>query len=220
MLAAYPMQTGKWSGSRVDECVKAYARQLARYDAAQAGEAIDECVRTSEFIPTVAAIVGALERRSLDAMPATLAWAEVQKAIGRYGHNRTPTFSNPLVSAAVAAMGWRALCKSTEGDPATRAQFRMAYESAELVAIRDGGTERLTERTSPKMIAGEGRKELPREAGVTRIDEVMGNYKFVAANGPAALLADKTICGRGRTLIACPHGAPEGHCGVDECPGG
>jgi hypothetical protein len=56
------------------------------------------------------------------------AWAEVRRAFTRFGRAGKPAFSHPLILAAVEAIGWRALCDSTqENEPLDRAHFLRVY---------------------------------------------------------------------------------------------
>ena len=58
------------------------------------------------------------------------AWREVEKAIGRYGYDRSQeAFADlsPLTRQAVERIGWRSICMSGNTD-VIRAQFRQVFE--------------------------------------------------------------------------------------------
>lgn len=70
------------------------------------------------------------------------AWGEVMAAVGRYGYIRKPTFSDPLITRCVEAVGgWQLLCRSPiEAMTATRARFLQSYE---VLKTRERGQERM-----------------------------------------------------------------------------
>ena len=58
------------------------------------------------------------------------AWAEVKRAFLYFGRGNKPSFSHPLISAAVEAIGWRTLCDSGQDSEALdRAHFMRAYRA-------------------------------------------------------------------------------------------
>lgn len=73
-------------------------------------------------------------------------WGKVQKAIGRWGYmNKAKALAtmDEITQKAVNALGWESICAS-ENPEATRAQFRMAYES---YAKRETAQRQITEKT-------------------------------------------------------------------------
>lgn len=56
------------------------------------------------------------------------AWAEVRAEIGRVGCHGCPKFSDPLITMAASAVGWRDMCMS-ENIMIERAHFLKIYES-------------------------------------------------------------------------------------------
>lgn len=61
---------------------------------------------------------------------AEVAWAEVQRALGRYTISEVPPWSSVVLQKAVEAVGWRSICMTDdEGLGTLRAQFRTAYQS-------------------------------------------------------------------------------------------
>lgn len=80
--------------------------------------------------PRITDLREAVERIRGDGAPdLDLAWREVTKAFSKFGRYKVPTFSHPAIGAAVQALGWIALCDSTEPG-VDRAHFQRAYESA------------------------------------------------------------------------------------------
>ena len=93
--------------------------------------AVIKVCRESEFFPSVAQIVKAskdIDPRHEELPSSAEAWEEVYDKIQYVGQYRSPSFSNNVITRAVNAMGWKALC---EGDnlEADRAHFLRIYES-------------------------------------------------------------------------------------------
>lgn len=84
----------------------------------------------SEFLPTIAKIrARAVELMTGESKSGGEAWGEMidglRKRIG-YG---MPQYADPLITRAVKAIGWDAICMADEDDFATRAQFIKVYDS-------------------------------------------------------------------------------------------
>jgi hypothetical protein len=75
-----------------------------------------EAIRTLTRMPTVAELRAFVLRRWGPTQPpsAVEAWAEVQQAFGAHGRAGVPEWSHPLIAQAVAVVGWRRLCDSTD----------------------------------------------------------------------------------------------------------
>ena len=56
------------------------------------------------------------------------AWQEVRESILKYGRDRKPLFSHPVIERSVNVMGWKELCLSENSDY-DRAHFFKVYES-------------------------------------------------------------------------------------------
>lgn len=113
--------------------VTAYLEALAGYDVAAIQEACKAAVRSSEFFPTVAALVKLIEGSADDR--AALAWTRVYRAaLKGLGTYRPLDFQDPILHATVTAMGgWRQLLWIGDLDTenvdvvTTRKQFMQLY---------------------------------------------------------------------------------------------
>jgi hypothetical protein len=96
------------------------------YEAAHNG--VKRHIATSKWFPTVAEIRDAAAAESAPALEADQAWPEVLAAVSRYGRNKTPEFADPMISKAVDAVGWDAICNSTNIG-VERAHFLRAFDA-------------------------------------------------------------------------------------------
>lgn len=108
-----------------------YQRALSDLSYEQTLDAVMACVAEERRWPSVAAIRKRIATLEVDHLPGELAYEELLKAVGRYGINGSPSFTNPCMKAAVANVGWRQICNSEERCGVTRAHFIKAY-NAEL----------------------------------------------------------------------------------------
>ncbi len=85
--------------------------------------------------------------------------AEIHRNIGRYGSRGVPIrgggfgpipWSHPAIAAAVAAIGWEAICTSENHDT-WRAQLRDCYKSAAARAVRSENVGRLEAAAAAKI---------------------------------------------------------------------
>lgn len=121
LVAAYPA----WKPS--EATMQLYERLLRPLEAPLAEEAVLQIIRTPrEFAPPVGSICYQAARLALyrgeGELSAEEAWAEVAAAIRSHGSYRQPSFTNPTLSRAVAAMDWSELCTNPNVE-ATRAHF-------------------------------------------------------------------------------------------------
>lgn len=124
MAAAYP------NYKLTPQTIHVYARTLGDLPADMLEAAALQCIATSEFFPTVAALRKAAFEIMAHAQgipTAHEAWGEVRRAMGTVGHMGKPKFSHPIVERAVAALGWRDLCLS-DNPTADRARFLECYQ--------------------------------------------------------------------------------------------
>lgn len=135
IFSAWASQRARMSPEDAKAMVLAYSVGLDDLDVALVRQAVTRLVRTSEWIPTVAAIrkaVGVVAHGS--APTGGEAWGDVMTAIRRYGSHRTPgidfEFRDPIVTRIVRAFGWRDLCAS-DNPHADRARFIETYEQAD-----------------------------------------------------------------------------------------
>jgi len=111
------------------ETVQLYTAFLSDADAELAARAVTRWCMRQLRAPRIAELRDAIEREAGAAPPdLDRAWAEVQAEIHRVGHVGVPRFTHVAVQAAVEAIGWRALCESTEPG-VERAHFQRAYDS-------------------------------------------------------------------------------------------
>lgn len=118
-----------------------FASAIADLDGTQAMVAYRVMVKTREkpFTPSVAEFRRAvLSVANPDLhMPPELAWAEVIRAVGRFGAHRKPSFP-PITELAIAAIGWGEICSCQYSQLAViRAQFREAYRAAQESSYRE-----------------------------------------------------------------------------------
>jgi hypothetical protein len=121
LVAAYPA----WKPS--EATMQLYERLLQPLEAALAEQAVLQIIRTPrEFAPSVGSICHQAARLALQRGEGELsveeAWAEVAAAIRSHGSYREPSFTNPALARAVAAMDWGELCTNSNLE-ATRAHF-------------------------------------------------------------------------------------------------
>jgi hypothetical protein len=84
------------------------------------------------FAPTVGAIRARTIEMLADAGGTNVpsgpdAWAEVQDRIARVGYVGTPSWTHPVIAAAVRSIGWQALCHSDADNGVMFAHFRDVY---------------------------------------------------------------------------------------------
>jgi hypothetical protein len=106
------------------------AAQMALYEAFWADSPV-EVVRAavvrhiaqSPWFPRISELLALIHEG--DALDADAAWAEVQRQIRAVGYYGQPTWSHPAIAAAVEALGWDTLCRSTnpEADRAHSVRF-------------------------------------------------------------------------------------------------
>lgn len=171
VLGAFPTQRQKMSPADLAGFTVSYTAGLIDLDFDLARRAIERCNKTSNLIPTIAAIrAEVLELERGAARTGIEAWGDVLRAVGRFGTNGTPTFADPLVAEAIAAVGWRAVCQSDDGDPSVRAKFVDAYNAIsrrarkEAQVSRGAGARELGSgeaRTLGALVAGVMPKERP-----------------------------------------------------------
>lgn len=126
-LAAYPTQAAKISGDAVMAMRAMWADLFADMDFAAVKAALLVHCRTAKFLPSPAEIRELVTRGAQTGRSGLAAWADVLKAISRYGVHRVPQFDDPLVKRAVASVGWSAICNSEEPG-VERAHFAKVYD--------------------------------------------------------------------------------------------
>lgn len=132
LKAAYPRQ------EVTRETIAVYADSLRTLDAKTVREAVRTHVATQPFFPAISEILKPIAEAQVGAAPAEQAWLEVMRAIARWGRYQPWAFDNPVVGAAVDALGKDEICNSDNLD-VTRAHFLRIYESyrgTELAAAK------------------------------------------------------------------------------------
>ena len=108
---------------------------------------LQKWVATEKWPPTVADIrQGVTSLATGGSKNWAEAWAEVRKAIGRYGvHRESEAMQSlsPLARQTVSWLGWKSICCAPEDDASYRANFRDVYNT---VAQRQMETAQLPER--------------------------------------------------------------------------
>lgn len=91
--------------------------------------AVDQCIASSRFLPTIAELRETWHSltRTLGQQSAAEAWADVEQQIRETGYIGSPQFDNPTTAAVVKSMGWRNICAS-EQPYVERAQFMRMYD--------------------------------------------------------------------------------------------
>jgi len=146
LLAAFPRDL---LPEQVEDTSKIYRIMMKDLDFDRTQLAVYRLLATAKRLPKIAELrealleVGVGGRRS-----GAEAWGDVLKAVRKHGAWKDPVFDDPLVAAATAAVGWRAICMADEIDPAPRAKFADAYN-------------RLAERARKELQVSRGAGALP-----------------------------------------------------------
>lgn len=85
--------------------------------------------------------------------PGLDAWRDVKRAIGSVGRYRQPTFADPLVARCVEAIGWAAICDSSD-EMVERAHFARAYDALAAGAAEDATVATLPGVARPALAGG------------------------------------------------------------------
>lgn len=122
LAAAYPRETIR------EATLKLYVRKLCDLSPPALAQAVDECILTSRFFPTVAEIRDRVAVARVCAPTPEEAWGEVMAAVSRWGRYRDPQWSHALVGQAADCMGWASICDCDEDGIGTlRAHYLRAY---------------------------------------------------------------------------------------------
>lgn len=121
LVAAFPQRV------MGEDTVRIYARFLVDVDLDVALGAVAQWIARCRTFPMIADL-----RELCDPSPppdADRAFAEVMRAVGKYGVYASPQFSHVAIYQAVDAITWREVCMSDHA-PSLRAHFMKAYEAA------------------------------------------------------------------------------------------
>ena len=134
---------------------------LADLDAAATRGAAMRLIATAKFFPTIAEVRESVLAVTVgETRPGGDAWGDVLRSVGRFGAYRSPTFADPIVAEAVAALGWQEICLS-ENQVADRARFVDLYDRLAATRRKDAAVGALPGARS----ALPARREQPALAG-------------------------------------------------------
>lgn len=159
LKAAYPRQ------QLAEDSIALYAAFLSDLDRISGERAVRTAIATLKFFPTVGELRDLAARQAVELLDETAAWADVTRAIGRYGRYRTPKFRHAAVERVVDAMGWLSICDS-ENLEATRAHFFRLYRDSCDSAVRNANVQ-------PMLAAADERRLLVRSAEAVPVGDVV-----------------------------------------------
>lgn len=172
LFAAFPTETVNVTPEAARSTCRVYAKCLADLDLANATQAVEELLKISLRLPTIAAIrAKTTELQHGSRRPGGDAWGDALAAMRRFGAHRSPSadfkLADPIVAKCVDAMGWRDLCLS-ENQVADRARFIELYDQFATQEYRDAqvspgarSTTLLPARTGEVHSLGAALKALP-----------------------------------------------------------
>ena len=154
LLACYPQ------APMGPDNVQAYAKHLLDLDVEVCSVAIQRCIATSRFLPSIAEIREQAAACLDNAPDAEEAWGIVMGEVRRKGYNGKPLFPHSRIGDAVKAIGgWYEVCTS-ENSTADRAHFVKAYTAAtkrSREALTLAGVPALAEAKVQMLASGEAR---------------------------------------------------------------
>lgn len=114
-----------------EEAVSLWYEMLQDLESSTLTAALRKWASTEKWPPTIADLRALCTEVSAGALPDWgEAWAEVTKAVHRYGWSRPQEAfdsMSPTAKAAAERLGWQQICESENPDT-LRAQFRQVYE--------------------------------------------------------------------------------------------
>lgn len=129
-----------------DTAVELWFRMLNDIPYSLAIVFLQKWVSTEKWSPSIADIrSGVTNMAKGEIKDWTEAWAEVRRAIGRYGMHRefeAMKSLSPLARQTVEWLGWKSLCCAPENDASYRANFRDTYTN---LANREKETHQLSD---------------------------------------------------------------------------
>ena len=125
IAAAFP----QWQASR--ETVAVYVDGLKDLDHNETLNAARDLLKIDDRWPSIATIRRRVATRLGSLAPSpSQAWGEVTQQADQIGRASLPNWSHPAIGETVKAIGWFAICQSTNPDT-MRAQFMRMYEDAQ-----------------------------------------------------------------------------------------
>jgi len=122
LAAAYPKEP------MTEAQIALYEAFLMDYPGPVVRAAVLRHIAQSPWFPRISELLALIHEG--DQLDADAAWAEVQRQIRTVGYYGQPTWSHPAIAAAVDALGWDTLCRSTNPE-ADRAHFLRFYALAQ-----------------------------------------------------------------------------------------
>ena len=117
------------NGKQIGPLALAMFDELAQYPFKAVALAVRSHCRSERFFPTLADIVQRIEGTAEDR--AALAWAEVLRAMRRFGYYDSVRFPDPAIHYAISQMGgWKYLCATLRDDtlPFRQKDFAQHYD--------------------------------------------------------------------------------------------
>ena len=132
MLASYPQHAAKLDKSQLSAMRDVWQKRLADLPTELLTMACANHIERSQWLPSIAEIRASAVSLMRQASPADQDWneayAELQKAIRRYGYVTVPEWTNPALAETVKTLGgWQAVCLNEDPEGVFRAQFREVY---------------------------------------------------------------------------------------------
>lgn len=144
------------------ETLQAWKTALSYYSYEEIAAAIQRCIFTCKYQPTIAHIVDAININKSNNSINIDAWGNVQNAIRKYGMYREIEAVESLDNTTrriIKSIGWKNICTSDNPD-IVRAQFRKAYEQiAAEQKTRDIMPEQLRQNISKQISNSTGQLE-------------------------------------------------------------
>lgn len=126
IYGAYPTQAARLDEMATASMIATWTDLLEDAPFAEAKQAVKRWCKHSQWMPSVANILGEIVDASSKAVSAGVAWERVLREIGSKGGDREPELPALILRAVNAIGGWRAICRSES--PMLAQKFVEAYE--------------------------------------------------------------------------------------------
>lgn len=132
VLTSYPQHVSRLSSETIAAMPDVWIEHLSDLDDTLLKMAVKNHIERSQWLPSIAEIRASAVSLMRQASPADQDWneayAELQKAIRRYGYVTVPEWTNPALAETVKTLGgWQAVCFNEDPEGVFRAQFRDVY---------------------------------------------------------------------------------------------
>ena len=133
----------------------AYEALLADLGAEECMQAVRALIATWDnpyALPTIGQIRKAVTGVGVQGRTGELAWGDVLDAVHKVGVYGSPKFDDGLTEIALAAVGWRTVCNSTDRNVGfLQNSFIKAYQAAKDRVVNGGSVARLEEHHRHKL---------------------------------------------------------------------